>query len=220
MATKTWICHYCAEDFAAPSEYLLLNHIRLVHSCEPGFSIQCNAHGCSRTFKNFRTYQNHKLSHNEASLNQGSSDLDDNSNEDMNPQQTDPTTNNEVHSIGSNDIQSYAVKWILKTRESRGLTRAATDGIIEDVQDLIEFVTLHLKSNVDRVLESTNVDQDILSAIDDVFNSPVTKPFNGVKSFYQQLQYCKKNFNFVVWNNTCTCTHCTFMSFMVITLGA
>ena len=124
------------------------------------------------------------MSHNEApSLNQVSSDCDGNSNEDIvDLQQTVPTTNNEAHSIGSSDIQSYAVKWILKTRELRGLTRAATDGIIEDVQDLIEFVTQHLKSNVDRVLESKNVDQDTC--------------------FQQQLQYCKKNFNFVVCYDT------------------
>ena len=37
-------CSYCIEDvFSAPSEILLLNHIRLVYSCDPNFSIQCSS---------------------------------------------------------------------------------------------------------------------------------------------------------------------------------
>ena len=39
------------------------------------------------------------------------------------------------------DMQSYAAKWILKTRETQSLTRSATQGVVEDVQDLISFVT-------------------------------------------------------------------------------
>ena len=54
---------YCVvNEFAAPSEVLLLNHIRLVYSHDPGFSIQCpHPPGCARTFVNFKMYQNHVL---------------------------------------------------------------------------------------------------------------------------------------------------------------
>ena len=55
-------CPYCAtEEFAAPSEKLLLNHIRLVHSHDPDFSIQCSHPGCSRTF--VTEFQNVSKSH-------------------------------------------------------------------------------------------------------------------------------------------------------------
>ena len=94
--------------------------------------------------------------------------------------------------VDSNSGPPRRIIWILKTRELRGLTRATTDGNIEDVQDLVAFVMQHLKSNVHCVLEPKNVDQDTMSVVDDVFDSPVTKPFNGVMSFYQQLQYCQK----------------------------
>lgn len=58
-------CPYCddSEEFSAPSQVLLLNHVRLVHSNDPDFSIQCSFPDCSRTFVNFRTYQNHLLVH-------------------------------------------------------------------------------------------------------------------------------------------------------------
>lgn len=58
------LCTYCVEnEFAAPSRSLLLDHIRLVHSQDPDFTIQCPHSGCSQTFHNFRTYQNHQLTH-------------------------------------------------------------------------------------------------------------------------------------------------------------
>ena len=56
-------CSYCSGLFSAPSEALLLTHIRVTHSSDPGFSIQCSVSGCSRTFTNFRTFQNHRLTH-------------------------------------------------------------------------------------------------------------------------------------------------------------
>ena len=96
-------------------------------------------------------------------------------------------------------MQSYAVRWMLKTRETRSLSRATTDGIIEDVQELVDLITQSLKSRLHQVLVSKNVDEDTISTtIDDVFDSPVTKPFYGVMSFHQQLQYCRKHFDFVV----------------------
>lgn len=58
------VCPYCIEqEYIAPSKSLLLGHIRVVHSADPDFTIQCIDEGCSRTFKNFRTYQNHNLLH-------------------------------------------------------------------------------------------------------------------------------------------------------------
>lgn len=38
---------------------MLLAHIRIAHSNDAGFSIQCNLQGCQRTFKRFTTYRNH-----------------------------------------------------------------------------------------------------------------------------------------------------------------
>lgn len=40
-----------------------------------------------------------------------------------------------------NEMRKFAAKWILKTGETRSLTRAATQGVIEDVGYLVDFVT-------------------------------------------------------------------------------
>ena len=197
-------CRYCSGSFSAPSEILLLHHIRLVHSLEPGFSIQCSSNGCSRTFKNFRTYQNHRrLKHRrieEPSETPTYYDLESD-------QDIEGLSNGEneysVPIPDTTDMQSFAVKWILKTRETRSLTRAATQGVIEDVQDLMDLITQSLWTQTQDALVSNGVQAGIISDVKDVFSSPVTKPFEGIMSFHQQLQYCRKNFNFVVrlWYN-------------------
>lgn len=199
---QTFSCQYCLDDFSAPSEPLLLSHIRLVHSHEPGFSIQCTVNGCCRTFKNFRTFQNHRSQKHHVSppndverheeleeeldLSSSTADID--------------LANNEESSIETSDIQSYAVRWILKTRETRGLSRAAMDGIVDDVQELVEHVTHSLRDKTNHVLQSKNLDEQTLSAVNNVFKSPITEPFDGVSSFHQQLQYCRRHLDFVVWD--------------------
>ena len=42
-----------------PTLKKLLQHIRLSHSDEELFSIQCSFQGCCRSFNNLRTFQNH-----------------------------------------------------------------------------------------------------------------------------------------------------------------
>ena len=54
-------CPLCSSDL--PTEPLLLQHIRVCHSWDPNFSIQCIVRGCCRTFGNYRTFQNHLLKH-------------------------------------------------------------------------------------------------------------------------------------------------------------
>ena len=54
----TVVCPLCASPpFRTLSK--LLRHIRIIHADTASFNIQCNLQGCSRTFKNFKTYQTH-----------------------------------------------------------------------------------------------------------------------------------------------------------------
>lgn len=200
---SSFICPYCTEeDYFAPSKVLLLNHVRLVHSLDPNFSIQCSKEGCSKTFKNFRTYQNHCAMHdrNSPSNDHGESDAD-----------TEPTgsecelaTTASTPSVAppqlptTTEMQPYAAKWILKTSETRSLTRKATLGIVEDVTDMVEFITQALKQQTQYILQANGVAQTTISAVDEVFSNCVTKPFEGLTSFYQQLQYYRSHFNLIV----------------------
>ena len=195
-------CLYCSVEFSAPSEKVLLSHIRLVHSHDPNFRIQCSFSGCSRTFRNFRTYQNHRLQH----CQRGSQGDDIIEEDDMNEgdvndrsQGDESMIDDEVCAPTVADMQLlFAAKWILKIRETRSLTRSATQGILEDVQDLISFVTQTLQSRTHASLQSNDIDPTTVSGLSDVFSGPTTKPFEGLASFHQQLQYCRNNFNLIV----------------------
>ena len=188
-------CSYCADgEFIAPSKTLLLNHIRLVHSHDPGFSIQCSHPGCSRTFKNFRTYQNHTLAHRDLVP------LVNEENElcSIEPQSPVASSSSPSVDISQDDVRSFAAKWILKTRETRNLTRSAMQGIIEDTSSLINFACSTLETKIHAKLSACNVDSEIISSLSEIFRGPVMKPFDGIASFYQQLQYCRQHFNLVV----------------------
>lgn len=98
------------------------------------------------------------------------------------------------------DMQTFAAKWILKTGETRSLTRAATQGIIEDVEYLVNFVTQTIESQAKSILHSNGIDPDGIPGLAEVFCGPVTKPFDGLTSFHQELMYCREHFNFIVTN--------------------
>ena len=188
-------CSYCAnEEFVAPSKTLLLNHIRLVHSHDPGFNIQCSHPGCSRTFTNFRTYQNHILTHRDL-LPQGN---EENETCSIEPQSPVASSSSPLVEISRDDVKSFAAKWILKTRETRNLTRSAMQGIIEDTSSLMNFACSTLETKIRAKLSASNVDSEIISSLSEIFRGPIMKPFDGIASFYQQLQYCRQHFNLVV----------------------
>ena len=196
-------CSFCAGEFVAPSERLLLTHIRLAHSHDPDFSIQCSFTGCSRTFKNFRTYQNHCLKHSqrepetsdggvvsrEDDLSEGAESLD--------------SYDEDLFAPTTDEMQMYAAKWILKTRETRSLTRAAMQGVLEVVQDLVHFVTQTLECQTHSILQANGIVPGTLPGLSDVFSGPSTRPFEGLTSFHQQLQYCHDNLGFIVSLFTC-----------------
>lgn len=68
-STAFYYCSYCGcgqdDSYTAPSLQLLNQHIRLGHSNDPNFLIHCPVPSCQRTFRNYRTYQNHVLAHRE-----------------------------------------------------------------------------------------------------------------------------------------------------------
>ena len=176
---------------------LLLNHIRITHSFDPNFSIQCSDGGCSRTFTNFRSYQNHCLVHKRSEVPSNMEDVDDHE-DDGGVLSDNPSLNDDSVHVTRADMQSFAAKWILKTGETRSLTRAATQGIIEDVGYLVDFVTHTIEGDIKTVLQSNGINPENITDLDEVFRGPVTKPFDGLASFHQQLKYCREHFNFIV----------------------
>ena len=54
MAFKCPLCVFLAATLT-----LILGHIRLVHSSDPGFNVTCGIDGCSRKFQTFRSLYQH-----------------------------------------------------------------------------------------------------------------------------------------------------------------
>ena len=190
-----YVCSYCVNDFfTAPSEVLLLNHIRLVHSKDPNFSIQCQSENCSRTFTNFRTFQNHRRSCSAIDstphgvLGETICESGDQHGEDI---------INDVLPTSS-DLQMYCAKWILRMSETRALTRTATLGVVDDVRELVDVITEGLKSKTSSILQSNGVPDYIVSDVEDTFSSRFVQPFDGLQTFHQQLQYYRQNFGLIV----------------------
>ena len=205
-------CPYCAEAYAAPSEELLMTHIRLVHTNDPNFLIQCLLNGCERTFENFRMYQNHRLTHRRevptVSPATETEDMDDSVG-------SSGLEAPSLPQVSTTDMQYFVARWILKTRELRSLTRTAMQGVIQDVSDLVSFVTQTLESQMHAVLQSNRIEPESICGLDDIFAGPVTKPFEGLTSFYQQLHYCRNTLKLIVSLYTnpylpCTCVIHTY----------
>ena len=175
----------------APSEPRLPTHIRLAHANDPNFSIQCTSNGCGRTFTNFRTYQNHRLTHRcdsaSLGLDANAVELDENN---PSPLPIDACTTSAI-SLTTSEMQHFTVKWVLKTRETRNLTRMAMQGIIEDVGELVIFVSQTLESQVHAALSSHGVVPELIPDVDGIFSG-------SLYSFHQQVQYCLNHFYFIV----------------------
>ena len=71
-------------------------------------------------------------------------------------------------------------------------------GIVEDTVDLVAFVSATLKAQTQKLLCDSGISSEILDGIEEVFESPITRPFEGLESFHKQLQYYCKHFNFIV----------------------
>ena len=97
--------------------------------------------------------------------------------------------------VPTEEMKSFAAKWILKTREARKLTRTAMQGVIEVVSDLVALVSETLESEIRAVLQAN---ADSISGLKVVFSGAATTPFKDLQSFHQQLQYCPKHFNLIV----------------------
>ncbi len=86
-------------------------------------------------------------------------------------------------------------KWILKTSETRSLTRTATLGVVADVADLVKYVVQCLEDQTCKALSLRGIDPGML---EEIFSGPITKPFEGLTSFKCQLQYYRKHFSLIV----------------------
>ena len=143
-------CPLCA--CSVPSVTLFMSHLRLIHADSPGFSIQCNLQGCSRTFYKFTTYRNHVYGFHDitaiestdeepvvpsrADATAPASRTADPENEDWSLANGDDGENDSyagdefVTGISEEILQRATAMWILKTRECHRIPLSVMDAVV------------------------------------------------------------------------------------------
>jgi hypothetical protein len=200
MSSISHCCQYCGDEpFIAPTKQLLLRHIKVVHSQEPGFTITCEI--CHRKFRNFRTYQNHLLSHKRdvSVLNEEENSIEPEMMVTSNMDDGNDITDQAEDQAVIPSFTNYCAQWILKISETRKLTRVATVGIVEDVSSLIKEVSSCLHHQVKDFLQKNQIVVQNESDLSAIFSDGATVcPFSNLMTFHQQVAYYKAHFNFIV----------------------
>ena len=212
------VCPLCPASLSSVSFKLTeyIQHIRLFHSHQPNFSLTCGIRGCSRTFTNFGTFKNHVSSrHNLPRVDDvsdcgcsslGYSDLsgngDDNDDEGTSMDTGVSDTTEQVEDVAKR-LKRSAALLLLKLKEKQKLTQVALQGVIEGVTSLFQEHLSVLHTQVCRKLEEAGVQSSSFPGLGELFNDEEAgRPFLGLETQHQQLNYYKSNLNLLV--STCT----------------
>lgn len=81
----------------------------------------------------------------------------------------------DCHGTESFDMKKYGAQWILKTSESRSLTRTAMTGIIEDVTELVTMITKSICEDMKQFVSENSVDmENFANTLVTRYSSPFT----------------------------------------------
>ena len=192
----------------SPSLTQLLKHIRLIHADEPGFNLQCGIQGCSRTFRKYQTFRNHV--HAIHGTCTGTPHVQGDKETTLTTEQNEGEDYVYVqgvqydHDASQDDVtddalQRAAALFILKTRENHRILLSIMDSIIGDVSSLYKLALSAIKKQVISILQGGGLNDGVESALTDLFDtSHFANVFLGLETHHRQLQYIKRNFNFVV----------------------
>ena len=203
-------CQLCHRSFATLS--LMLAHVRIIHASSPGFRIGCYARGCSRLFTSFCSYRNHVYTfHGGSSY---SSYVEPTS---VPGDEDDGTGDDAMDASGSvgepestlpdeNQVQRAAALTLLKIREVHRLPQSVMGAITADFQSLFDVALTVLKHSVTSTLQTAEVNPETTQEVTGHFEIPssYTSLFRGLQTQHQHLQYCKRHFNLVVSDKSCT----------------
>ena len=207
-------CFFC-QSFKGTTFAAVVRHIGSVHIHEPGFSISCGVEGCpqrsTRPYENFASYKKHLYRHHPEIFNVQSGSPEHGSGGEQCPSQISDPINDDSDSELDTDTHTpreslrdkeqfkrSAALFILKTAEVRKLTLTAVNGILEDVQQLVERAVVSTEMKVCALLRNAGVDPSQLPELHQVFtDEQVLNPFLGIQTEHMQVKYFRENFGFV-----------------------
>jgi len=99
-----------------------------------------------------------------------------------------------------------AARFILKIRDGKRLTQTTTDGIMKDIQCMLDHITSSLKNDVIEALGET-LTTDLVLKVREVFSAADSKRlFDGLETQYKQEKFIQEHFNYVVSECIMSCT--------------
>ena len=100
------------------------------------------------------------------------------------------------------DLKRSAALFILKTAEVHKLTLTSVNGILEDVQQLVERTVLDIRRQVECALQNSQIDANSIPALTHIFDEEyLLNPFSGIQSEYLQMKYFRDTFGLIVSSN-------------------
>ena len=221
-------CQVC-KQFARLTLKEIIRHIRDMHR---HFSspVRCGVHNCTSTATSYESLRQHVYKkhrnelipedcnniyptstetvhdrdHDVSHHDDGQRDHDDDHDHDVAIDRDGDISIAEVDDNPHNMSQSTTetAKFILKIRDGKGLTQTVTDGILRDMQAVVECTTDNLKAKIIKALYSLNkLSSSEIDSIKGLFSSEKMM-FTDLDSQYKQENFFQDHFNYVV---QCVC---------------
>lgn len=96
-------------------------------------------------------------------------------------------------------LKRSAALFILKTAEVRKLTLTAVNGVLEDVQELVERAIHSTHSKVCSILHKAGISANDVPELHGLFSDEnLLNPFMGLQTEHLQVKYFKEEFGYIV----------------------
>lgn len=203
------VCPICPIERTSHLNFNLtqfMKHIKLFHSHQPNFTITCGLHGCLRTFKNFRTFQNHVSNYHAGYAADTSCNTDDNDEtrgfDDDSEEQPDHDLDPHLgdSSNGSITLQQSTALFLMGLKEKHKLTQVALQGVIDGATGLMQSRLSSLHAQVSQQLRSSGASEVMISSLSSIFSedSIMGRPFYGLETQHQQQSFYRNHFHLIV----------------------
>jgi len=195
-------CHICGQ-YARRSLAEIMRHIREVHRHFDG-SVRCGINGCPATPASYDGLRQHIYKkHRDALIPPVHAELSSNSSIDDQVDDSHSVTaegleDTCISSQVSSNKSFEAARFILKIRDGRRLTQIVTDGIIKDIQCMLNYTIDNLKASVMETLsDHLTIDSLAAQTIQQAFSDSKCL-FNGLETQHKQENFIQEHFNYVV----------------------
>ena len=220
-------CRLCGSRL--PTLRLWISHLRLVHSSDPNFSVCCGIDGCQGTYTKFSSfnthlYRNHRDIICKSSLSNSTDgneafEFDSSNDADFSSVFTPEATSEPPLELSHSDQLKISSKFLIKLKDSRGISQAAINDVVEGVQTIFSHTVQQLKASVEEKLGFSGINAGEVEGLQELFTE-FKDPFDGIQTPYLQQKFIATNFDYVV-SLACICSmHCVRMLHAVCTCNA